>query len=66
MKVLFILHLFSQPLVPWCDIYKKISKNGRQVAKISGNGLCLVKVVCKALNKDLVIKNSKNAQAKKI
>ena len=36
------------------------------MAKISGNGLCLVEAVRKALNKDLGIKNSKNAQAKKI
>ena len=35
------------------------------MAKISGNGLCLVEAVCKALNKDLGIKNSKNVQAKK-
>ena len=63
---MFILHLFSQPRVPWCEIYKKISQNGRQVAKISGNGLCLVEAVRKALNKDLGIKNSKNGQAKEI
>ena len=36
------------------------------MVKISGNGLCLVEAVCKALNKDLGIKNSKNAQAKQI
>ena len=36
------------------------------MAKISGNRLCLVEAVCKALNKDLGIKIFKNAQAKKI
>ena len=35
------------------------------MAKISGNRLCLVEAVHKALNKDLGIKNSKNARAKK-
>ena len=45
---------------------RKFPKMEGQVAKISGSRLCLVEAVCKALNKDLGIKNSKNAQAKKI
>ena len=49
-----------------CDIYKNISKTGQKVQQISGNGLCLVEAVQVTIDKDLGIKNSYNAQAKKI
>ena len=58
--------LFSPPHVPWCDIYKNISKNGQKVQQISENGLCLVEVIRIAIDKYLGIKNSYNAQARKI
>ena len=41
-------------------------ENERKVLKISGNGLCLVEAVRQAIDKDLGIKNSYNAQARKI
>ena len=57
--------LFSPPHVPWCDIYKNIFENGQKVQQISGNGLCRVETVWVAIDKDLGIKNSYNAEAKK-
>ena len=41
-------------------------ENGGKVLKISGNRLCLVEAVQQAIDKDLGIKNSYNAQARKI
>ena len=64
-KYTIIPTLFSPPHVPWCDILKNILENGRKVLKISGNGLCLVEAVGQAIDKDLGIKNSYNAQARK-
>ena len=58
--------MFSPPHVTWCDIYKNISENGQKVQQISGNGLCLVEAIRVAIDEDLDIKNSYNAQAKKI
>ena len=65
-KYAIIPTLFSPPHVPWCDILKNILENGCKVLKISGNGLWLVEAVRQAIDKDLDIKNSYNAQARKL